>query len=173
MKLDSNPFPVNVNMMDFEGKNVLVRTDQANTTQGRRVIVSPRLKVMVPRNPEPGKWKINQRKDQGGRVKVNSRMLLDKYARQQRVSVFHRLSSVKRERSPATQLPQARSGRPEAKERKLGFRSQTRSNRPASHRRSTPRGQDNQLPSRTYHHRDLCWDKASRCIGMYQPLYSC
>jgi hypothetical protein len=32
MKLDSDPFPVNVNMINFIEKRVLVRTAQADTT---------------------------------------------------------------------------------------------------------------------------------------------
>jgi hypothetical protein len=64
MRLDASPFPVNVNMINFEGKCVLVWMSQADTTKGKRVIVSnePRWKMMTPKNLEPGVWKTNERR---------------------------------------------------------------------------------------------------------------
>jgi hypothetical protein len=59
----------------------------------------PRRKMMLPRNPEPREWTVNGRKEQEGRIKVTSEMLLEKYVKQQRVSVFRRLRGIKRERS--------------------------------------------------------------------------
>jgi hypothetical protein len=64
----------------------------------------PRLRMMVPRNPEPVKWKVNQKREQSPKVKITSGMLLEKYAQQQRVSVCWKLSGVKRQRSPHTRL---------------------------------------------------------------------
>jgi hypothetical protein len=40
MKLDVDPFPANINMINFEEKRVLVQTSQASSTQGKNVIVS-------------------------------------------------------------------------------------------------------------------------------------
>jgi hypothetical protein len=59
MKLDVDPFPVD--MINFEEKRVLVRTDKAATTKGKRVVVSDdlRQKMLKPRNPKPGVWKEN------------------------------------------------------------------------------------------------------------------
>jgi hypothetical protein len=37
MKLDTDPFPMNVNMIIFEEKRVLVHTSQADTTRGENV----------------------------------------------------------------------------------------------------------------------------------------
>jgi hypothetical protein len=73
-----------LNLIIFEEKRVLVRTDQADTTRGKKVIVSdePRLKMMVPKNPEPGEWKVNRSSRPTVRVKVTSSLLLKKYARQ-------------------------------------------------------------------------------------------
>jgi hypothetical protein len=52
MKLDTDLFLVE--MINFEEKRVLVRTDQAKTTEGKNVIVSDnlRVKMIKPRNPE-------------------------------------------------------------------------------------------------------------------------
>jgi hypothetical protein len=62
MRLDADPFSVNMNMINFEEKKILVQTSQADTTKSKRVIVLDELKLrmITPRNPKPGKWKINQ-----------------------------------------------------------------------------------------------------------------
>jgi hypothetical protein len=90
MKLDTNPFPTNVNMINFEEKRVLVHTSQADTTRGKNVIVSdePRFRMIKPRDPEPEKWKINQHGQSKHRVKPTSAMLLEKYAHQRREIVI-------------------------------------------------------------------------------------
>jgi hypothetical protein len=101
MRLDADPFLVNMNMINFKEKQVLVRTSQADTTKGKRVIVSdePKLRMITLENPEPGKWKVNQGR-QDFKVRVTSSMLLDKYAHQKKESVFRRIGGIKRQRSP-------------------------------------------------------------------------
>jgi hypothetical protein len=49
MRLNTDPFPGNVHLIDFEEKKVLVRTGQADTTQGKNVVLSaePRLRMIV------------------------------------------------------------------------------------------------------------------------------
>jgi hypothetical protein len=42
MKLDVDPFPIDV--INFEERRVLVRTDQATTNEGKRVVVSDELR---------------------------------------------------------------------------------------------------------------------------------
>jgi hypothetical protein len=83
MKLDTDPFPMNVNMINFEEKRVLVLTSQADMTKGRNVIVSdePRVRMVKPKNQELDVWKINQREWSVLRIKPTSSMLLEKYAR--------------------------------------------------------------------------------------------
>jgi hypothetical protein len=39
MKLDKEPFPANKNMVDLEGKKVLVQPSQAKSTKGNNVII--------------------------------------------------------------------------------------------------------------------------------------
>jgi hypothetical protein len=99
MKLDTEPFPTNV--INFEDKKELVRPSQADTTQGKEVIVSdkPRVKMIKPRSLEPGVWKVNYRRWSGTRVKPST-MLLKKYTRKWR-NVFQRLGSIKRARMPS------------------------------------------------------------------------
>jgi hypothetical protein len=59
MKLDVNPFPIDV--IDFEEKRVLVRTDQAATTAGKNIVVPNdlRVRMMKLRQSEVGVWKRN------------------------------------------------------------------------------------------------------------------
>jgi hypothetical protein len=64
MKLDTDPFPMNMNMINFEEKKILVSTSLDESTQRKNVIVSaaPWVKMVKPRSPEPGVWKTNQRR---------------------------------------------------------------------------------------------------------------
>jgi hypothetical protein len=39
MKLDKDPFLTNMNMIDLNGKKVLVRPSQAESTKGKEVII--------------------------------------------------------------------------------------------------------------------------------------
>jgi hypothetical protein len=70
MKLDTDPFPANVNTINFEEVKVLVHPEQADSTRGKNVVVSdePRPRMLKPRSPESGVWKVNQRRWTGLRV---------------------------------------------------------------------------------------------------------
>jgi hypothetical protein len=78
MKLDTDPFPVNVNMINFEEKRVMVQMSRAKSTRGKNVIVSdvPWDKIIKPRSPEPRVWKTNQRCWTRPRVQVTSDLLI-------------------------------------------------------------------------------------------------
>jgi hypothetical protein len=39
MKLDKDPFPTNMNMVELEGKKVLVQPSQVDTTKGKEVVI--------------------------------------------------------------------------------------------------------------------------------------
>jgi hypothetical protein len=39
MKLNKDPFPTNMNMVELDGKKVLVRPSQAKSTKGKEVII--------------------------------------------------------------------------------------------------------------------------------------
>jgi hypothetical protein len=82
MKLDTDPFPVGmVKLMD---KKVLVCTDQAETTKGKNVVVSNKLRnrMIKQHNPEIGVWKENVLWKSAKTVKPTSAMLIEKYQRQ-------------------------------------------------------------------------------------------
>lgn len=100
MKLDSDPFPVN--MINFEEKRVLVRTSQAKSTKGKKVNVSDDLRhrMLKPKSPEVGIWKVNEPRKSVVKVRPGSSFLAAKYLRNNKRRAFQRLGGVKRERSP-------------------------------------------------------------------------
>jgi hypothetical protein len=53
MRLDTDLFPANVNMIDFEGKKVLVHPEQAHNTKGKSVVMSDESKVRMLKPPNP------------------------------------------------------------------------------------------------------------------------
>jgi hypothetical protein len=59
MKHDTNLFPIG--MVELMNKRILVRTDQAEMTKGKNVVVSDDLRnqMIKPHNPEVGVWKEN------------------------------------------------------------------------------------------------------------------
>jgi hypothetical protein len=79
MKLDTDPFPVG--MVELEHKKILVRTDQAETTKGKNVVISDDLhnRMIKPHNLEIGMWKENMQRKPALRVKPTSAMLIEKY----------------------------------------------------------------------------------------------
>jgi hypothetical protein len=79
MKLDTDLFPVD--MVELMDKKILVRTDQAEMTRGKNVIISDELRnrMIEPHNPEIGMWKENVMRRPAKRVKPMSSMLIEKY----------------------------------------------------------------------------------------------
>jgi hypothetical protein len=100
MPLDVDSFPVY--MINFEGKRVLVRTDQAKTTEGKNVVVSNllRARMVKPHSLEVDVWKKNVSRKSCREWKLASSYLMEKYIRRCRENVFNRLSGYKRKRSP-------------------------------------------------------------------------
>jgi hypothetical protein len=98
MRLDTDPFPVH--MVDLEKKKILVRTDQAETTKGKNMVVSDKLRnrMIKPCSPEMGVWKENISRKTVHRVKPTSGMLIEMYVRQREERRVLRASGTKRER---------------------------------------------------------------------------
>jgi hypothetical protein len=79
MKLNMDMFPIGmVKLMD---KMILVRTDQAEMTKGKNVVVFDELRnwMINPHNPEIGFWRENMLWKQAKMVKPTSTMLIEKY----------------------------------------------------------------------------------------------
>jgi hypothetical protein len=100
MKLDSDSFPIDV--IDFENKKVLVRSDQTESTQGKNVVVdhSAAPRMVKPKNPEVRVWKVNGGRKQAQKIKPTVIMLLEKYTSPKANNVSNRLGGVKRSKSP-------------------------------------------------------------------------
>jgi hypothetical protein len=62
MKLDKDPFPANMNMVELNGKKVLVQPSKAKSTKGNDVFVGEEqpLKVIKPKRPKGGHWQKNE-----------------------------------------------------------------------------------------------------------------
>jgi hypothetical protein len=62
MKLDKDPFLANMNMVELEGKKVLVRLSQAETTKRKEVIIGEErpLRMIKPKSLKDGQWQKNE-----------------------------------------------------------------------------------------------------------------
>jgi hypothetical protein len=62
MKLDKDPFPVNVNMVGLKKKKVLVQPSQVKSTKGKDVVIGEELplKMIKPKNLKGGQWRKNE-----------------------------------------------------------------------------------------------------------------
>jgi hypothetical protein len=62
MKLDKELFLMNMNMVELEGKKVLVQPSQAEMTKGKEVVIGEeRLSRMIkPKSPKDGQWQKNE-----------------------------------------------------------------------------------------------------------------
>jgi hypothetical protein len=62
MKLDKDSFPVNMNMVEIDGKKVLVWPSQAKSTKGKKVIIGEerRPRMIKPKSPKDGQWQKNE-----------------------------------------------------------------------------------------------------------------
>jgi hypothetical protein len=58
MKLDKDPFPTNMNMVELDGKKVLVRPSQAESTKSKEVVIREErpLRMVKPENLKDGQW---------------------------------------------------------------------------------------------------------------------
>jgi hypothetical protein len=54
MKLDKDLFPANMNTIKLDGKNVLVRSSQAESTKGKEVVIGEerQSRMIRPKNSE-------------------------------------------------------------------------------------------------------------------------
>jgi hypothetical protein len=77
-KLNTDLFAIG--MVELMDKKVLVRTDQAEMTKGKNVMISSELhnQMVKPHNPEIGVWKENVLQKPAKRVKPTSAMLIEK-----------------------------------------------------------------------------------------------
>jgi hypothetical protein len=62
IKLDMDPFLMNMNMVKLEGKRVLVRPSQAETTKGKEVVRGEEQppRMIKPKSLKAGQWQKNE-----------------------------------------------------------------------------------------------------------------
>ena len=99
MKLDSDPFPIN--MVELESKKMLIRSDQTESAREKNVVDNSAPPRMIkPKNPEIGVWKVNGGRRQAPRPKPIVSMLLEKYTSRKAKNVFNRFGGIKCPRTP-------------------------------------------------------------------------
>jgi hypothetical protein len=81
MKLNKDLFLANINTVELDGKNVLLRSSQAESTKGKDVVIGEERhpRMIRPKNPEIGWWKKNERSKPRSCPKVIFDILMDKY----------------------------------------------------------------------------------------------
>jgi hypothetical protein len=72
MKLGKDLFPVNMNTVELDGKKVLVRPSQVESTKGKEVVIGEERHTRMIRlkNSEIGQWKKNERSKSRSHPKV-------------------------------------------------------------------------------------------------------
>jgi hypothetical protein len=62
MKIDKDPFPTNMNMVELDGKKVLVQPSQAEFTKGKEVIIGDEwpLRMIKRKSLKDDQWKKNE-----------------------------------------------------------------------------------------------------------------
>jgi hypothetical protein len=62
MKIDKDPFLVNMSMVELEGKKVLVQPSEAEMTKEKEVIIGEEWpqRMIKPKSPKGGQWQKNE-----------------------------------------------------------------------------------------------------------------
>jgi hypothetical protein len=81
MKLDKDLFLTNMNMVELDGKKVLVRPSQAELTKGKDVVIGEErpLKMIKPKSLKGGQWQKNEGGKPQQRPKATFDILVAKY----------------------------------------------------------------------------------------------
>jgi hypothetical protein len=81
MKLDKDRFLTNMNMVDLDGKKVLVSPSQVELSKGKEVIIGEEwpLRMIKPKSPHDGRWQKHERSKSQQRLKATFNILMAKY----------------------------------------------------------------------------------------------
>jgi hypothetical protein len=62
MKLDKDPFPANMNVVELDGKKVLVLPSQAESTKGNEVVIGEERppRMVKPKSLKDVQWQKNE-----------------------------------------------------------------------------------------------------------------
>jgi hypothetical protein len=87
------------NIIDFDNKKILIRSDQTESTIGKNVVIDKNVapRMIKPKNPEVGVRKVDERKRKlAPGPKQTVKQLLDKYTSHKANTMFNRLGGNKR-----------------------------------------------------------------------------
>jgi hypothetical protein len=81
IKLNRDPFPMNMNKVELDGKKVLVRPSQAELTKGKEIIIREEWppRMIKPKSLKDGQWKKNEGSKLQKRTKDIFDILMAKY----------------------------------------------------------------------------------------------
>jgi hypothetical protein len=81
IKLDKDSFMANMNMIELDGKKVLVQLSQAESTKGKEVVIGEErsLRMIKPKSPKDGQWQKNEGHKLQRHPKVTFDILMAKY----------------------------------------------------------------------------------------------
>jgi hypothetical protein len=81
MKLNKDPFSANMNMVELEGKKVMVWPSQAESTKGKEVIIGEerQSRMIKSKSLEVGKWKKNEKSKLQSRPKATFNNIMANY----------------------------------------------------------------------------------------------
>jgi hypothetical protein len=81
MKLNKNLFMMNMNIVEHEGKKVMVRPSQAKMTKGKEVVIGEEWppRMIKPKSPKDGQWQKNEGSKPQHRQMATFDILLAKY----------------------------------------------------------------------------------------------
>jgi hypothetical protein len=81
MKLDKDPFRTNMNMVELDGKKVLVWPSQAESTKGKEVVIGEEWppRMIKPKSLKDGQWQKNEGSKPQRRLKATFNILMAKY----------------------------------------------------------------------------------------------
>jgi hypothetical protein len=81
MKLNKDPFSVNMNTIELDGKKVLIQPSQVELTKCEEVVIGEvrQPRMIRPKNPEIGRWTKNEGSRPRSRPKVTSDVIMAKY----------------------------------------------------------------------------------------------
>jgi hypothetical protein len=62
MKLDKDPFPANMNVVELDGKKILVLPSQAESTKGNEVVIGEERppRMVKPKSLKDVQWQKNE-----------------------------------------------------------------------------------------------------------------
>jgi hypothetical protein len=81
MKLDKDPFPINMNKVELSGKKVLVQPSQSKSTKGKEVVIGEEWppRMIKPKSLKDGQWQKNEQSKPLQRPKATFDIFMAKY----------------------------------------------------------------------------------------------